>query len=242
MPKTKNQITQSFIFAAGRGERMRPLTDTIPKPLVKVRGRPILDYIIEKLRMLSDTIIVNGFYQSEQIKAYLKQYPEILFSQETQKLETGGGLVFAAEKIDFTKPLLLINGDMLWFDSEISDIKLLNDFYQKQSNVDIVLGLKKKSEVLGYEGEGDFELDPKTGTLTAGTKSPEYVFVGLQIINPLILNSAPTAAFSMSHFYKRARQGDGKLFRVKGVELKGKYFHIGTVDTLKQTEDALSKF
>ena len=113
-----SSISQVFIFAAGLGSRMRPVTNATPKPLVKINDKPILDYILENLEKLPDVkkIIINGFYLSEKIENHIKNLhnPKIFFSRENEKIETGGALVFAQNEIDFDQPLLTINGDLLW--------------------------------------------------------------------------------------------------------------------------------
>ena len=242
------EISQVFIFAAGRGERMRPLTDSIPKPLVKIKNKAIIDYTIEKLDKIPaiKKIIINGFYLKEKLETHLKNLnnPKIIFSSEIEKIETGGGLVFAGDKIDFNQPLLTINGDILWQEKDIiSDIEKLCKAW-KASNCDILLGLKKKEEYLGYDGNefggGDFNFNSKTGELQRLKNSAmSHVFVGLQIINPKILKNAPAKCFSMSHFYNEATLDNGNVREIKGFELSGKYFHIGTVAAIKETEDKL---
>lgn len=240
------KITQAFIFAAGRGERMRPLTDSIPKPLVKIKNKAIIDYIIEKLDKIPSIkkIIINGFYLADQIEEHIKKLnnPKIVFSREAEKVETGGGLVFAGDKIDSKSPLLTINADVLWTEERgISDIEIICNAWNSDE-CDILLGLKKVEDYIGYEGNihggGDFDM--------IGNKLyriPEipmhHVFVGLQIINPKILQRAPEKSFSMSHFYKSAVGEGGLVHRIKGVELKGKYFHIGTVPAIKTAEENL---
>lgn len=235
-------ITQAFIFAAGRGERMRPLTDSIPKPLIKVKNKSIIDYSIEKLDKIPSVkkIIINGFYLANQIKNHIKnrQNPKLIFSHETSKIETGGGLVYAQNKFNANEPLLLINGDILWQEEGISDIEKLCQSYNP-NDCDILLGLKKTGEILGYEGKGDFDLDEKTGELSKKDGPASHVFVGLQVINPKILQNPPSECFSMNHFYKKAQQNDGKLKRIKGLELSGRYFHIGDVKALQEVEEVL---
>lgn len=244
------KITQSFIFAAGRGERMRPLTDTTPKPLIKIKNKSIIDYSIEKLDQIPDIkkIIINGFYLADQLEAHIKKLnnPKIIFSREVEKVETGGGLLFAKDKINFDEPLLTINGDILWQDEGLnSDIDLISKAWN-HDECDILLGLKKTEDYLGYDGNihggGDFNF--ADGTLFRYSEQEmSHVFVGLQIINPKILNRAKKEVtgncFSMSHFYKSAVGENGLLQRVHGIELKGKYFHIGTVDAVKMTEENL---
>ncbi len=240
------KITQAFIFAAGRGERMRPLTDLIPKPLVKINGKAIIDYTIEKLDKISEIkeIIINGFYLANQVEEHIKNLnnPKIIFSREVEKVETGGGLLFAKDKIDLNQPLLTINGDVLWQETNgVSDIKMICDAWEK-NDCDILMGLKKTEDYLGYEGNkhggGDFDFyDQKL--LRFSDKKMTHVFVGLQIIDPKILQKAPSKSFSMSHFYKEAVDQNGLMQRVSGVELAGKYFHIGTVDAVKMTEENL---
>ncbi len=244
------KITQSFIFSAGRGERMMPLTTSLPKPLIKIKDKSIIDYTIEKLDKISDIkkIIINGFYLAEQIETHIKKLnnPKIIFSHEIEKVETGGGLLFARNKINFDEPLLTINGDILWQEkSVISDIELICKNWNPQQH-DILLGLKKTEEYLGYDGNinggGDFFFEGEKLFKIPDTKMT-HVFVGLQIINPKILLNAEKngveKCFSMSYFYRSAVGENGMLHRVGGIELKGKYFHIGTPDAVKMTEENL---
>lgn len=240
------KIKQSFIFAAGRGERMRPITDTIPKPLVKINGKAIIDYTIEKLSKIEsiEKIIINGFYLADEMEKHLKnlQNPKIIFSKEVEKIETGGALIFAQNHLDLNAPLLTINGDVLWLDEGSNDINLLDENWQKnevKNNCKMLLGLKKTADYFGYEGNengGDFKLED-SGILS---KNPNekltHAFVGMQIIDPKILQKAPGKSFSMSHFYKSALNQSGILQGVKGLELQGKYFHIGTAQAIKETE------
>lgn len=233
------QITQSFIFAAGRGERMKPLTDTIPKPLAKVKNKAIIDYIIEKLDEVGSIqkIIVNGFYLADILENHLKKLnnKKIIFSRENSKVETGGGLLFAKDKINFEEPILLINGDILWQEkNHLSDIANLCDYYHK-NDCDILLGLSKTSDLFGYVGKGDFDFNEKTHELFKHEGSAmSHVYVGVQIINPKILKDAPSDSFSINHFYKKAVDENKKLKSIKGFEMSGKYFHIGDVKSLDE--------
>ncbi len=237
------QITQAFIFAAGRGERMRPITDTIPKPLVKIKGKAIIDYAIEKLDQIPSIkkIIINGFYLADQIEDHIKKLrnPKIIFSRELEKIETGGGLVFAEDLIDLNQPLLTVNGDILWLDDlNAPDINLMRKSWNGRQE-DILLGLKKTEDYFGYEGNihggGDFNLVGDR-LFRFSDEAMSHAYVGLQVINPKILAHAPNKCFSMSHYYKAAVAEGGLVHRIKGVELRGKYFHISNIAAIKNTE------
>lgn len=236
----KHKITQAFIFAAGRGERMRPLTDNLPKPLALVKNKAIIDYSIEKLLANNNfsKIIVNGFHLSKQISDHLKNFnnPRLVFSQEIEKIETGGGLLFAKDKIDFNQPLLIINGDILWQDGNQSDIDFICDNYFKY-DCDILLGLKKIDEYFGFDQKiGDFNLDDD-GTLRKDSNL-DFAYVGVGVINPKILLNQYVKdfgkCFSLSKIFKLAIDENHKLKNIKGIELKGKYYHIGDIKSLEK--------
>lgn len=235
------KIRQAFIFAAGRGERMRPITDSIPKPLVKINGKSIIDYTIQKLNLLNDIekIIVNGFHLSSQIEEHLKnlQNPKIIFSGEQTKVETGGGLLFAAPKLNFNEPILLINGDILWQEEDnISDLELIIKNYDLKES-DILLGLKRKEEVINADDaiiRGDFNFNPATKELSKPQNQElDYLFIGIQIINPKILADSPEAPFSMNYFYKKALNKNFTLTGIKGIEMTGRFFHIDSVAAIE---------
>ncbi len=237
------KITQSFIFAAGQGTRMKPLTNTIPKPLLQVKNKSIIDYIIEKLDKIDSIqkIIVNGFYLAEKIEKHLQNLknPKIIFSKEEEKIETGGGLVFAMKnkKFDENQSILLINGDVLWFDeNHKSEIEFLNEFFIN-NNCDIALGVVKTKDYFGYCGAGDFNLNEKNEILSNNkSENLDYVFAGLAIIHPEILKSAPQKCFSMSYFY----QNHQKLnLKIKGIELNSKFYHIGDVESFEKINSLL---
>jgi N-acetyl-alpha-D-muramate 1-phosphate uridylyltransferase len=247
------KITQSFIFAAGRGERMRPITDNIPKPLVQINNKSIIDYSIEKLSKISsiNKIIINGFYLADKLENHIKNLnnDKIIFSCELEKIETGGGLLFAKDKINFDEPLLTINGDILWQDKTgFNDIDLIcNSWkkFQKDSDYDILLGLKKTNEYQGYDkniyGGGDFNL-MKNGNLQKLENSEmSHAFIGVQIINPKVLLENFVGdfgkCFSLSKIYKNLVLRNS---RIKGVEMQGQYFHIGDVEAVSKTQELLS--
>jgi len=241
------KLTQAFIFCAGRGERMRPLTDSIPKPLVKSNNKALLDYTIEKINKIPsiEKIIVNGYYLSQQIADHLAKLnnPKIIFSLEHEKVETGGALVIAKDLIDFNQPLLLANGDVFWQETKSNDIELLMKNFDKNQH-DMLLGLKKFSDYQGAEKRkngkfGDFDLKANKALYRRENDDMSHCFVGLQIINPQIINNAPSKCFSVSHYCFSKIQKDGLLKQIQGVELEGDYYHIGKPEAIAKTEKLL---
>src|SRR5690606_1599253 len=157
--------------------------------------------------------------------------PKITISREAEKLETGGGLLNALSLFDRTKPILLINGDIIWKDkvNEIPTLQLMAEKFDEEE-MDILLGLKIKDQFFGYEGKGDFSFNHKNNEVSKPTDDSKliYTFTGIQIIHPKILENCPITPFSINYFYKKARQNNGILKRIKGIELSGEFFHIGT--------------
>jgi len=244
---TNTKIQQVFIFAAGRGERMRPLTDSIPKPLVAVCDKPMLDHILDYLQTIGSIkkIIINGYYLAEQIANHLRKRSDakIIFSHENNKLETGGGLVFAKQHIDFHQPLLTINADTIWTNNQSSnqdsgDISRLCEAWHNHP-CKIMLGLKKVQDFVGYDGNGDFEL--VNNSLYRIPQKMSYAFVGMQIINPQIVLEVQQQCFSLSYFYKNAIGESGLLHNIKGIELSNQYYHIGTIQNLLTAQKKFAK-
>src|SRR6185436_9079541 len=107
------------VLAAGLGTRLRPLTDTLPKPLVEIEGRTLLDHAIDRLALVGvETVVVNTHYKAEMIAAHLggRQRPHIDISHEEDLLETGGGVLRALPRLG--EIFLVVNSDVLWLDSK----------------------------------------------------------------------------------------------------------------------------
>lgn len=239
-----SKISQVFIFCAGRGERMMPLTASTPKPLLEVKGFSILSRILDNLQKIPSIqkIFINSFYLSAEFEKFVKNQnnPKIILSKEYDKIETGGGLIFALDKIDLYKPLITLNGDVLWHDhNNFSDLNYLYENFLS-SDCDFLLGLKKTTDFFGYDGNGDFNLigNSLQRDFNFYGSNLSHVYVGMQVINPLILknfaiNNPHIKNFSVAEFYKRSVGKDLILNRINGLELKGKYFHIGTPQNLE---------
>lgn len=238
------KLSQVFIFCAGRGERMMPLTESTPKSLLKINNQPILGHLINKIDKISSVnkIIINAYYLADEIIKFIDSLgnPKIIISREIAKVETGGGLFYALDKIDLNSPLLTLNGDVLWEDeNNCSDIEYL--FYNfNEEDHDFLLGLKKTSEFIGYEGFGDFNLIKNKNLFRDFSSNAlcSHVYVGMQILNPKFIVAEKNrqtypSCFSMSQFYKSAVDKNLQLLKISGLELRGKYFHIGTPKNLE---------
>ncbi len=238
-PNTSGRhIRQAMILAAGLGERMRPLTDTLPKPMLPIAERPIIDRIIDDLeRGGIERVVVNTFYLPDAIEDHLskRSAPEIVFSREETRLETGGGILNALDYFD-GKPFFVINGDTLWLDGPTPTLDRLETLWDAD-RMDALLLLHETVDAYGYDGRGDFTVTPE-GLLA---RRPEmeitpYVFTGTQIVQPAMFDSVKSRkgeAFSMNILFDHAI-AEGRLH---GIIHDGEWFHIGTPDGLEEVEE-----
>jgi NDP-sugar pyrophosphorylase family protein len=185
-----------------------------------------------------EKIIINAYYLADEIEKHLHSLnnPKIIFSREVEKVETGGGLIYALDKIDIDKPLLTLNGDVLWRNqNNFSDLNFLSENFDINSH-DFLLGLKKVEDFWGYDGSsqsfGDFDLIGKKLHHKISQNQQKvlmsHVYVGLQILNPKVLLGNHEKCFSIGKFYKTAVNSANILNRIEGIELRGDYFHIST--------------
>ncbi|KKJ77252.1 mannose-1-phosphate guanylyltransferase [Kiloniella litopenaei] len=230
-------IKTAMVLAAGFGKRMRPITETIPKPLVPVLGVPMLESIIAKLRTAGiERIVVNGFYLKEQIQRFVESYddPMIMFSEEHEILETGGGVTQALSLLG-NDPFVVVNGDVCWLDGGSSAIKRIMDFWNPDV-MDALLLVHPRSKAYGYEGAGDFFLGNDQKLSRRGEKkSAPYVYAGIQILHPKLFVAVPTEAFSLNEIFDKALASN----RLCGLEHDGEWFHVGTPEGLREVEDLL---
>ncbi|MCF2906017.1 nucleotidyltransferase family protein [Octadecabacter sp. CECT 8868] len=178
--------TAVLLFAAGLGTRMAPLTDTQPKPMVKVAGRPLLDHALvwcDELRR-----VVNTHYFPDQIQAHLAG-TGILVSDETdQLLETGGGLKRAMPLLD-SNPVFTMNTDACWRGS--NPVSVLSQVWRPE--MEALLLMIPRHAAVGHKGSGDFDIGA-TGRLSRGS---DFVYSGVQIIHTDRLADIKEDAFSM---------------------------------------------
>ena len=229
----------AMIMAAGLGKRMRPLTASRPKPLIKVAGQSLLDHVLERLRAAGvKKVVVNVHYLADAVEAHLSTRPhglDIAISDErSMLLETGGGLVKAAPLID-ADPFLAINSDNLWIDGPADTLKLLSSQWD-DARMDALLLLVPLARAENHRGQGDFHMD-RTGRLRRRERShvAPFVFTGIQLLSKRLLRDAPKGPFSTNILWNRAIE-EGRCF---GAVHQGLWFDVGTPKSIGMTEAAL---
>lgn len=228
-------ITHGMVLAAGLGERMRPLTNKTPKPMLKVAGCPLVDHALDRLEDAGvERAVVNTFYLADILEEHLagRPSPYITISREEERLETGGGIQKALRHLG-SGPFYVANGDALWLNGPTDALVRMADLWDDDT-MDGLLLLHSTVEAYGYSGRGDFLADPD-GRLS---RRPEmevcpYLFTGIQILHPRLFEQAPDGVFSLNVLYDHAMERD----RLFGVVHDGEWFHIGTPEGLTEAED-----
>tara|TARA_B100000686_G_scaffold351073_1_gene448774 strand:- start:2192 stop:2923 length:732 start_codon:yes stop_codon:yes gene_type:complete len=233
------KIKKGFILAAGQGKRMRPLTDTCPKPLLKVAGKPIIEYALDALkeRGVSD-VVVNLNYLGEQLEDYLNTCSDfnITLSWEHEFLETGGGVERALHHFG-DEAFFVLNGDVIWDGGSRPALKRLEDNWDSDK-MDALLLMQPIEKQDGYHGKGDYHHDADTLELTRRTPDQDrapLVFAGPRIIHPRLFNQAPQGAYSFLTLFDQAQEKN----RLYGVVHDGNWYHVGTPDSLEKTDRIL---
>ena len=226
-----------MVLAAGLGRRMRPLTETVPKPLIVAGGRSILDRVLDHLEAFGiETVAVNSHYLGDRIAAHLsaRARPRTTLSREETLLETGGGVAKALPLLG-DEPFFVINADIVWLDGPAPALDRLAGAWREDS-MDALLLMSRAVMAHGYEGRGDHFMDPG-GALRRRDDhaiSP-YVFTGVQLLHPRLFAGAPGGAFSLNLLYDKAETAR----RLFGIVHDGEWFHLGTPGALKLADDRL---
>lgn len=234
-PARPFQPTKAMVLAAGLGKRMRPLTNDIPKPMVRFLGKPLIDHVLDRLATAGiKEAVVNVHYQPEPLERHLtsRKSPKITISDERGVLlDTGGGLVRALPKLG-SDPFVIHNSDSAWVEGVGSNLDRL--FAAWDADVmDSLLLMALSSHSLGYDGHGDFTMDAggKLQRREEGREAP-FVFTGVSIAHPRLFDGAPDGAFSLNTLWNRAIENE----RLYGVRLEGTWMHIGTPQGLADAE------
>jgi N-acetyl-alpha-D-muramate 1-phosphate uridylyltransferase len=239
MSKTtpKPSLSHAMVLAAGLGTRMRPLTDSLPKPLIKVAGKSLVDYIFDYCRDGGvEQAVVNVHHHADLMEAHVKRIasPRIIVSDEREKLlDSGGGVKKALPHLGHG-PFFILNADAIWVDGPTPSLKRLSDYWDPET-MDILLLLAHSSTATGWGNRGDFAMD-QTGRLrrAAKTEVTPFVYAGAGIWNRDLFEHRPDV-FSLNKLFDEAAE-KGRLF---GLRLDGVWMHVGTPEAIPEAEAAI---
>ncbi len=229
---------RAMVLAAGLGTRMRAFNGHLPKPLVQVGGKALIDHVLDRLAAEGvGEAIVNVHYLADQLEAHLaaRARPTIVISDErAELLNTGGGIVKALPLLG-AAPFYLINSDTIWIDGVKSNLARLADEFDDAA-MDALLLLAPTATSIGYAGRGDFSMKPD-GRLI---RRPErevvpFVYAGAAILSPRLFADSPKGAFSLTTLFDRAMEAE----RLHGLRLEGVWMHVGTPEAVAAAEEAI---
>lgn len=216
-----------MLLAAGRGRRLRPLTDDVPKPLIPVGQHRLIEYSILKLKAAGiNNIVINVCYLAKKIISFLgdgsRYGVNIEYSLEGEEcLGTGGG-IYRALTLLGDKPFWLISAD-IWSDFISFDAQLNKDTYAH-------LLMVPNPE---FHPDGDYGISEQ-GIIS--TQLPKFTYSGISLLAPKLFNGCRDEEFSLSPIFNKAI----KRSQVSGELFAGDWFNVGTEKQLKRLREKLS--
>jgi len=221
-----------MVLAAGRGERMRPLSDHTPKPLIEIAGRSMLDRMLDRLEDC-EKVVVNAWHLADRIEEAVahRTKPLVVVSREIDLLDTGGGVAAALSHLA-PEPFVVAAGDVVVTEGAHPALEILARAWDG-SAMDALLLLVPLERAGGFRGAGDFFRDGN-GRLQrrGGADRAPYVYGSMQIVHPRLFDNAPAGAFSFNRLWDRAI-GDGRLF---GAIHEGGWFTIDRPENITAAE------
>lgn len=228
-------IDKGFILAAGLGTRLRPYTDEIPKPMVKVRDKPMLDHALDAFEKIGiQHCVINTHYKADVIHDHIKARtaPEIITSYEPELLDTGGGIKNAITYFD--DDFFILSGDSVWENAPHENTLQALANAWNPSKMDILMLLQPVSSMKLTQGVGDYHLDANGRATRALDQSGAYMFTSIRINSPKIFDGTPDGKFSYLELMDKA-QNQGRLY---GLVHDGIWHHISTPADLKAVNKA----
>jgi MurNAc alpha-1-phosphate uridylyltransferase len=229
---------RAMVLAAGLGTRMRPFNGQVPKPLVQVGGKPLIDYVLDRLADAGvERAVINVHHLAEQIERHLaqRQRPEIVISDErSELLGTAGGVVKALPELG-NGPFFHVNSDTIWIDGVTPNLRRLAAAFDP-ARMDALLLLATSISSIGYTGRGDFAMGPDGRLGRRGERDVvPFVYSGAAILTPAFFDGVAPGPSSMSPLFDRAIENE----RLYGLRLEGLWMHVGTPDAVKAAEAAI---
>ena len=236
-------IKQAMVLAAGLGTRMRPITDTVPKPLVKIAGKPMIDYALDALAAAGvERAVVNVHYLAEQMIEHLQAYRGlgIVLSDERDRLMNSGGGLAKGLKLLSRDTVFVMNADLFWIGERKdrpSNLERLADFFDAE-RMDMALLCVAIEDTTGHNGKNDFSLAPdgRLERYRDGLPHP-VVYAGAIVMRPALLDDAPQDAFNLNIYFDRAIAA-GRLY---GLLLEGHWLTVGTPEAIGAAEETIRR-
>jgi len=234
----RRKIKKAMVLAAGYGTRLKPLTERMPKPLVPVAGKPMIEYTLDKLVAYGiEEVIVNVSHRKEQLVDYLSAFKCLSFkiSEEAEPLETGGGLKRALPFLG-NDPLFTINSDIIWLDEKESALERLTHSWD-DAKMDFLLLAQSKAKAIGHDKGEDHLFIKRENTIGWSEQDAPYIIAGIGILHPRVLLDAPEGKFTVKILWHQAL-AQNRLFCMPH---HGQWFQTGTVADIKKAEEELKR-
>ena len=240
-PDPQAQVpSAAMVMAAGLGTRMRPLSATRPKPLIRIAGTTFIDHVLDHLRAAGvEHVVVNVHYMADMLEAHLAASVRGLrldiSDERDMLLDTGGGLVRALPLID-ADPFLCVNTDNIWVNGPLDPLKLMAQVWD-DATMDVLMLLVPSARAHNHHGRGDFHLDQfgKLSRRKTGRVAP-FVWTGIQMLAKRLIVDPPRESFSTNVFWDRAI-AEGRAY---GLAHHGLWFDVGTPPAIAKTEAFLT--
>ena len=232
-------IRRAMLLAAGRGDRLRPLTDATPKPLIPLAGKPLIDHVLERLVAAGiRELVVNSHHLAEQIEAHVGRWRDVSvrISREPTLLETGGGVRNALPLLE-DELFFVLNADSFWLDGPIPALHRLQRSFDPE-RMDARLLLSRSVMAHGYAGSGDYfvQSDGRLAYRKPGQVAP-FVFATASLMHRRALEGMPDRPFSLKLAWDAA-EARGRLF---GLVHDGPWFHVTTAEDVAENERLLAE-
>jgi len=230
---------RAIVLAAGLGTRMRPYNGHIPKPLVALGGKSLIDYALDRLADAGvERAVVNVHHLADALERHLapRTRPQIVISDERGTLlGTGGGIAKALPQLG-EAPFFLANSDTIWLDGVKPNLVRLAAAFDP-ATMDALLLLAPAADSVGYVGRGDFAMlpDDRLRRRSENEVVP-FVYAGAAVLSPALFADAPSGAFSLTLLFDRVGT-NGRLF---GLLLEGVWMHVGTPEAVAAAEATLA--
>lgn len=232
------KIKKAMVLAAGYGIRLMPLTERMPKPLVPVAGKPMIEYALDKLLAYGvEEVVVNVSHHKGQLMEYLSKFKSLSFkiSEEAEPLETGGGLKKALPLLG-SEPLFTINSDILWFDEKETALERLTHHWD-DAKMDFLLLTQSKAKAVGHDKGEDHLFIRRENSIGWNEQEAPYIIAGIGIFHPRVLLNAPDGKFSVKVLWHEAM----KQNRLLCLPHHGRWFQTGAIADIKKAEEQLQR-